>query len=198
MKYPLPLEIVRGRFPKVTQEFGDPRLAEWYKKNGVNIDAHNGTDIVIGGGKSQTTDTYGTRLVCPVPHAKTTRVWWNSPMDTKGNGIQIEWNDERGLVQMLGWHCSECVYNYEFTEGQTMGYLGNSGLVSPAPTVWNAHNGAHLHLGVWINGVLSDPRLVFDFNKWFISETDTSIEKDLPPITYFLNRVRIALSKLLG
>lgn len=198
MKYPLPIEIVKGRYPLVTQEFGDPSNAAWYQRNGVNITSHNGTDIVIRGGKHQETDTYGTRLVCPVPKGVVDGIWdENDPMSTKGNGIEIHWKDEHGFCQMLVWHCSEVVhYADEFLEGQTLGFMGNSGLVSPPPTFANVHNGAHLHLGLWINGVLSDPREVFDFTKWFVSDQDTSVEKDLPPFQYFLNKIRIALSGL--
>lgn len=201
MKYPLPIEIVKGRYPVITQEFGDTTNNQWYEQNGINFDTrsnggHNGTDIVIGGGGHQATDTYGTKLVCPVPKANATRVWFESPMSTQGNGIEIQWNDVRGFCQALCWHCSECNFQEEYKEGDTLAYMGNSGLVSPAPSFYAVHNGAHLHLGTWINGVMVNPREIFDFTRWYVSDTDTSVQKDLPPFQYFLNQLMIEIKHL--
>ena len=187
MKFPLPLEIVKGRFPVVTQEFGNKSNADWYRANGINIDAHNGTDIVIGGGRNQAVDTYGCKLVCPTG-ALLNAVWFDEPMSTKGNGVKVQWNDGR-TIKMVVWHCSECNRQEEYKAGDTLGYIGNSGLVSPKPSYAAVHNGAHLHLMTYINDVLTDPREVFDFTKWTVSATDTGITKDLPPFQYFLNKI---------
>jgi murein DD-endopeptidase MepM/ murein hydrolase activator NlpD len=201
MKYPLPIEVVRGRRPTVTQEFGNHTNDAWYKANGVNLDntGHNGTDIVITGGKNRSVDTYGTKLVCPVPNASLTKLWWaHEALNTKGNGIEIQWKDERGLIYVLCWHCSEVVEGKDtFKKGDPLGYMGNSGLVSPKPSYFAVHNGAHLHLGTWINGVLVNPREVFDFEQWFTTEVDTGIAKDLPPIQYFLNQVVLSLKSFI-
>lgn len=201
MKYSLPIRIVKGRYPVITQEFGNQSNNPWYELNGVKFDAssqggHNGTDIVIRGGKNQATDTYGTELVNPFPNALPTKVWWDSAMSTKGNGIQIQMKDERGQIRILCWHCSECHFQEEYKEGDTIGYVGNSGLVTPKPSFTNVHAGAHLHLGAWINGVMVNPREIFDFTKWYVSDVDTSIEKDLPPIQYFINIVMNSIKSL--
>ena len=190
MKYPLPIEIVKGRYPVVSQEYGDKRLVEWYKANGVNVDEHNGADIVISGGQQA---TYGTKLVCPVPNALLDKVWFTHALSTQGNGVRIRWQDERGSVQCMVWHCSECNQQGEYKEKDTLGYIGNSGLVTPKPSVWNVFSGVHLHLGTYVNGVLVNPREIFDFTKWYVSETDTSVSKDLPPFVYFINQIRVAL-----
>jgi len=183
-KYPLPIEIVRGRIPIVTQEFGETKNVAWYKANGVNVDSHNGTDIVISGGSVA---TYGTKLVNPFPKALVNKVWFESPLTTKGNGVKIQFTDERGKISTVVWHCSECNYQEEYLERDTLGFIGNSGLVTPAPTFAAVHNGAHLHLMSYVNDVLVDPREIFDFTKWYVSETDTGVVKDLPPIQHFLN-----------
>lgn len=203
MKYPLPIKIVKGRFPVVTQEFGNQSNNSWYESNGIKFDAtssggHNGTDIVIGGGKTQSVDTYGTELVCPFPKGLPTKVWWESPMSTKGNGIQIQTRDERGTIYILCWHCSECKFAEEYNQGDTIGYIGNSGLVNPAPSYFSVHAGAHLHLGAWINGVMVNPRDIFDFTQWFVSDVDTGVEKDLPPFQYFINKFANSIKNLLG
>ncbi len=194
IKYPLPLEIVRGRYPVITQEFGDPTRAQWYKDHGVNIDAHNGTDIVIGGGKQSAKDTYGTRLVCPVPHAQFNALWFSGPVSTQGNGVKVQWNDERGTVKMLVWHCSECITQSSYQEKDTLGFIGNSGLTNPAPSIYNVFAGAHLHLGTYVNDVLCNPRDIFDFTKWYVSDFDTSVEKDLPPFTWAIQKIKDAIA----
>ena len=189
-KYPLPLEIVRGRFPIITQEYGDKSNVAWYKEHGVDISEHNGTDFVISNGQ---TATYGTKLVCPVPNTLLDKVWFTHALSTQGNGVRIRWRDERGLIQCLVWHLSETNQQGEYKERDTLGYIGNSGLVTPAPSVWNVYNGAHLHLGTHIDGVLVNPREIFDFDRWYVSETDTGLKKDLPPLIYFLNKIRESL-----
>ena len=199
MKYPLPIEIVKGRFPVITQEFGNHSNDTWYASNGIYLQdtGHNGTDIVIGGGKKQTTDTCGTRLVCPVPVALKNKVWFTEPMSTQGNGVKVQWNDERGVVKMTVWHCSETNEQWEYKEGDTLGFMGNSGLVYPKPSVWNAHAGSHLHLMTYVNDILVDPREIFDFSQWYVSDVDTSVEKDLSPIQFFLSQISDILKGLL-
>lgn len=196
MKLKLPLEIVAGRFPIVTQEFGDQSNVQWYKDHGVNINAHNGIDIVIGGGSKPGQDTYGVRLVCPVHTAMLNKVWQLDPMNTQGNGLECQWPDARGTIKMILWHTSETIRQAEYAEGQTMGYIGNSGLCNPAPSIWNVYAGSHLHLGCKLNDELIDPREVFDFSQWHISETDTSIEKDLPPFIYFIQKIKDAFTTM--
>jgi len=197
MKLPLPIEIVKGRRPHITQEYGNTSFADWYKSNGINIDAHNGTDIIIIGGKAQGQDTYGTRLVSPT-NSTLTRTWFTTPMSTKGNGIELRWDDERGAIHMLLWHTSELNTQNTYKEGETLAYIGNSGLTSPSPSVWNVYAGSHLHLGTFINGVLCNPREIFDFDKWYVSETDTSIEKDLSPFQYYINQILSTIKGLTG
>ena len=97
---------------------------------------------------------------------------------------------------MTVWHCSETFYREEYQEKDTLGFIGNSGLVRPAPTYSSVHAGAHLHLMTYVNEVLVNPREIFDFNKWYISDKDTGIEKDLPPFQYFLNKIAEALKNM--
>lgn len=193
MKYPLPIEIVKGRYPIVSLEYGDSSLVEWYKSRGLTITEHNGTDIVISGGQQA---TYGTKLVCPVPNALLDKVYFTTPLSTQGNGVKVRWQEDGKLHQFLVWHCSECNQQGEYKQGDTLGYIGNSGMVRPEPNVFNVFGGSHLHLMSYINGTLVNPREMFDFTKWFVSETDTAKAKDLPPFIYFLNKIRERLSGL--
>lgn len=198
MKLPLPIEIVKGRYPVVTQEWGDTSRVEYYRAHGLNITAHNGTDIVIGGPGDGGRNTYGTKLVCPAD-ALRNATWFTSPLSTQGNGVKVQWQDEeRGTIKMVVWHLSEVNRQEEYKKGDLLGYIGNSGLVDPPASVWNVFQGSHLHLGTWINNVECDPREIFDFSQWHVSETDTSMEKDLPPFVYFINKVREGIASLTG
>lgn len=196
MKYPLPISIPKGRTPIITQPYGDKTSVAWYKANGVNIDEHNGTDIVVSGNTAQESrfNTYGAKLVCPVKSAYLDKSWWDNPMSSKGNGIQIAWTDGN-FYQMLVWHCSELNLKSSYKEGETIALIGNSGLVRPKPSVECAHCGSHVHLMVYKDGVLTDPETVFDKSRWFTSD-DTDTSKDLAPIKYFLAQISTLISNL--
>lgn len=200
MKYPIPLSIPKGFYPIITQAYGDKSRVDWYKANGINISEHNGTDIVISGGKEM---TYGTKIVNPFPsNAFLSRSWWEHPMSTKGNGIEIGWNENKDYYRMLAWHCSEiCLGGGIYKPEETIGYIGNSGLVDPKPTPSCPFCGSHIHLMVYKNGELIDPMTIFDITKWFVAEADTPVDKDVPPlywvVTNFIRPAVEALSKLI-
>lgn len=169
MKLPISAPIK----PTLTQGYGDTSRVAWYKTNGINIDFHNGLDYVVG----DSTLTYGTKLVCPFPTAALSKSWWTNPLSTSGNGIEIQ----SGEYKVRFWHCSEIVIKSSYKEGDVVGYIGNSGLCSPAPSDNRPFDGSHLHLMVFKNDVLIDPLTIFKKDEWFLS-TDTTIEKDLPPL----------------
>jgi len=199
MKYPLPLSMPAGRHPIITQPYGDKTSVEWYRANGLNLTEHNGTDIVISfpGATAEQSRiaTYGARIVCPVPSAFLEKTWWDSPMSTKGNGIQIAWKEGVDRFQMLSWHCSEVNPQNTYKEGDTLGFMGNSGLVRPAPTNACVHCGAHIHLMLYANGVLTDAMTKFDAKRWYTSQ-DTGIEKDLAPFQFFFDKIMGLLALL--
>lgn len=194
MKYSLPLRVPRGRIPLITQPYGDKSRVEWYRANGLNLTEHNGVDIVISGPREV---TYGAELVCPVPAALVDKMWFDTPMSTKGNGIQIAWSDDNGYCQMLAWHCSGIVeYPIQTFEGQTIGYIGNSGLVDPPPTAQEPFAGSHVHLMLYINGVLTDPMNVFELGRWFTAIKDTGTEKDLPALYWAFEKAKLWYNEL--
>ena len=192
MRHPLPLSIPEGYKVAVTQPFGDKSNVDWYHKNGLNIDSHNGVDLIIvfeGCTRpQQMAATYGTKIVSPVP-AHLDQKWWTTPLSSQGNGVQVSWRDGVDKISMRTWHCSE-VYakpNYEALE--TLGLIGNSGLVWPAPNNACVLCGSHLHLMTYKNGTLVDPETIFDYTKWHVSE-DTGVEKDLAPFFHFLGKIK--------
>lgn len=181
-KYPLPIAVPKGLRPVITQPFGSTQNASWYVANGIAPE-HNGIDIAIG----TPVQTYGTKIVCPVPESFLSKQWWDQPMSTKGNGIEISWKDGK-KYKMRAWHCSEIKTEAKYSEGDVIGFIGNSGLVRPAPSVSCVHCGAHLHLMLYEDGVLIDPLSVFDKNRWFESE-DTGLLKDLPPLVWGIEQL---------
>jgi murein DD-endopeptidase MepM/ murein hydrolase activator NlpD len=191
MKYHLPISCPVGFKPTITQRYGDTAMVAWYQAHGLNLTSHNGIDIVIG----DSIQTYGTKLVCPVPNAQLSMTWFTDPMSTAGNGIQIGWDDGADRYNLIFWHCSEIVSQETYKEGDIVGYIGNSGLVKPPPTPQQPFNGSHLHLGLRKNNVLIDPLTIFDKDEWFISE-DTTQAKDLPPLFWALEYAKSQLKKL--
>lgn len=195
--YKLPLEIIKGRRPFVSQEFGNHSNDAWYAANGLNFSAtgHNGTDIIIVGGKNVNTDTYGTKIVCPFPNATLGRVWFEGAMNTKGNGVEFFYNEPKRQIKVKVWHCSECDTQPEYKEGDAVGYIGNTGLCSPAPTFWSPYAGSHLHLMTYIDGNLCNPREIFNFTKWYVSDTEDT-KKDIPPLQWALDFFKSLLANM--
>ena len=145
-------------------------------------------DYVIG----DSTLTYGTKLVCPFPTATLSKSWWVNPLSTQGNGIEIQ----SGIYKVRFWHCSEIVVKSNYKEGDAIGYIGNSGLCSPAPTDIRPFDGSHLHLMVYKNNELIDPLEIFDKEMWYVG-VDTTVDKDLPPLFRVVKYMKTLVEKLL-
>lgn len=177
--------------PTITQKYGDKSRVAWYKANGLNITEHNGVDYVVGNPEL----TYGTKLVAP-RDCYLSQTWWDTPLSTKGNGIQIAWEENNNRFNVRFWHCSEIVVKSSYKEGDVIGYIGNSGLCSPAPTDKRPFDGAHLHLMVYKNGILIDPLEIFDKDMWYVG-VDTTVDKDLPPLFRVVKYMKTLVEKLL-
>ena len=190
-KYPLPLSIPLGFKPTITQRYGDTWNAQWYKEHNINMPFHNGLDCVIG----DSIQTYGTKLVCPVPNAELSMTWFTDAMSTAGNGIQIGWDEGKDRYNLIFWHCSEIVSKPTYKEQDIVGYIGNSGLVSPPVTPQTPFAGSHLHLGLRKNNILINPLDIFDETKWYTSP-DSGQEKDLPPLFWALKYAQSQLALL--
>jgi len=193
--FKLPLKCPQK--PIITQYYGNTSNNAWYIQNGVNIPWHNGCDLIMGDNRQ----TYGTALVCPFPSAKVTQLIFDNPMSTKGNGIYLESDLIDGAkYRIVLWHVGEIkvMYNDIVKEGDILGYVGNSGLCKPSPTVDLPYNGSHLHFGLYklVNGqyvyegktVLgeSDPLKFFDPNQWYVGE-DSGPQHDMAPLMWRWN-----------
>lgn len=176
---------------KVEQEFGNTSNNVWYNAHGIFSVGHNGIDITFGNAKQ----TYGTECVCPFDNAKVVKVSWDSPTSTKGNGITIESSPINGVVyQVVFWHTGEIAVKLgqDLKLGDVVCYIGNSGLVDPAPSAIYPWNGSHCHLMLFkktwngtfwvykslgtIDGAIN-PRELFDFTQWY-SGIDTGLAHD--------------------
>jgi hypothetical protein len=197
MKYKFPIQCPHNHSLLLQQSYGEAKNIEWYKKNGIDIPFHNGVDITITPDPSKLV-TYGAACVAPF-NCRKVKTTWDSPLSTKGNGITLQSdpfieNGKEIILQIVFWHLSGIVDDQYFKEGEIVGYIGNSGAVSPAPTPECPYCGAHLHFMLFEfhdgmlthanNGVKGaiDPFTRFDINSPYIGETD--VAKDLPPVMW--------------
>lgn len=172
--YKFPIRIPEGKRLTISQGFHD---------------GHNGNDVVCG----DSILTYGLPIVWPFPFPGKP---WDSLVDsplakdaTKAHA-QIDGTDPATGISysMLSIHLSGALYtvypgqdtSIVFNEGDTIGYIGNSGSVRPKPTIEKPFDGSHLHLGLGIkkpgeaNYIMTDPSLYFDVNNPFRGVDDPS------------------------
>lgn len=202
-KIKLPILVHSGLKPVVTQPYADTKMVDFYKSKGINIPFHNGVDIVLSGTNRQ---TYGTALISPgndwTIRAKYT---YDDAMSKNGNGIVIHSpgfieDGKTKKIELRMVHLSEVTTaEGKLYDGQIIGYLGNSGLVSPTPTPDDPYAGVHLHLGACIVSMIDGKEVVDNFNNgvygmidplsliditWYDTAPDTPVEKDAPPLKW--------------
>ena len=156
---------------------------------------------------------YGCELVACFD-GRIAKITYDGPMSTKGNGITLQSeiineNGKQYLYQAVYWHLSEIVTpKSSYKQGEAIGYMGNSGLVTPSPSPFCLYCGTHVHfmLFVWesVNGTFVllnadngvqgavDP-LPFIANLQGEVGVDTSSEKDLAPFQYYIDQIKAKL-----
>lgn len=177
--YKFPIRIPLGKILTISQ--------------GFKPDIHIGNDVICGDGPS----TFGLPFVWPFPFPG---FIYDSVADSpiaaesKHAHAQVDGVDPvTGITySLLCIHLSSVIYtvaqgensSIRFLMGETIGYLGNSGMVSPKPTLQNPFGGSHAHLGLGIknpgeaNYTMVDPSLYFDLAQPFYGPDDP--EKDKP------------------
>src|SRR3990167_2849495 len=214
MKLLSPVKRHSGLLVKINQRFADPANVAWYKANGIDIPFHNGLDLGLTGTPSQ---NYGSELVACFDGRVVKRTF-ESPMSAKGNGLTLESkpfieDGKTKIYQSVYWHCSKLSDKNEFKKGETVAYMGNSGLVLPKPSVECVHCGSHLHFmiyswelqdGVWTllnkdNGVggAIDPLPLIDGLQGESEGDDTPFENDAPAYQYFIDLIREIIKELI-
>ena len=182
--YKYPIRIPEGKKLTVSQGFHS---------------GHNGNDVVIYDLLNPTGSplTYGLPIVWPFPFpGKPYDSLVDAPLakDATKAHVQVDGTDPvTGIsYSMLSIHLSGALYTIYpgqdtsiiFNEGDTIGYIGNSGFVKPKPTIEKPFDGSHLHLGLGIkkpgdvNYTMVDPSLHFDINTPFRGVDDPS--RDAP------------------
>ena len=194
MLYNIPLRVPAGRVVSITQEFKDAARVAWYKENGVTTNEHTGLDLACG----SDWETYGTPFVCPFSSATLHAREIESATGPKGSRVQIRHVDWKGRELILGGlHLSEISENAGFVEGDVIGYIGNSGSVTPKPSIIRPAAGAHLHLTLLVDGKLTDPTLFFDVRNPYRG-ADTGIAKDLPAADWAVKELLRIVSGIMG
>lgn len=100
---------------------------------------HSGVDSVTAPGKVWD--------VCAVCDAVVDKVYWS---DTLGNVVQYSYNSVDGTVTFAYYHLRSTAAEagQAIKLGTKVGVMGNTG---------SASRGVHLHVSMWIDGVLTDP-----------------------------------------
>lgn len=213
MKFTFPLKTHSGLEVRLHQTYGNKSNSAWYKANGINAPFHSGIDISLSGTEQQ---SYGSELICPFESATVVKTTFDTPLSTKGNGVTIQSGQfvDNGITKMLQvvfWHASELnvTLGQRLSYGDTVCFMGNSGLVRPAPTISAPYSGTHCHLmvfeyrlyqGNWLlqnegNGVhgAADPLLYFDINNT-LSGKDTSEQKDTAPLIWVIEKLQALIA----
>lgn len=214
MKLLSPLKRHSGLRVVLTQPYGNTSNNLWYRERGIEIPFHNGLDLVLSGTPMQ---TYGSELVACFDGHIVKRTY-ESPMSTKGNGITFESDvikesDGQYIYQAVYWHLSELAVGTNFKRGETLGYVGNSGVVFPEPKVTCVHCGSHVHFmlfvyklieGAWslqnnANGVggAIDPLYYIDDLQGEEGE-QPKVARKLSPFQYFLDKIAAAIAARKG
>jgi hypothetical protein len=178
---PIPIIVPYGYKLRISQPFGSTGDVEWYKNNGLNIPFHNGVDIVVDNDDPRL--TYGSACFCPFPKGWTVKKTFDSAMSTKGNGVTLESDTfvEDGIekkVQIVLWHLSSLTDGTQLVYKNIVGYVGNSGLVHPAPSTACPFCGSHLHL------------MLYEFHKtstgmFMLQNTGNGVGGAVDPMTRF-------------
>lgn len=150
MKLKSPIKKFKDEKIYQTLPYGDKTYLNAYKRLGWDLAYHNGSDLT---NSIKTARAYGTPVIS-AQKGRVQKVFWDSPMSTKGNGIIIEgepftddWGQKR-LLCTIYWHLSaiEVKAGDLVKEGQVIGRLGNSGFVIGGKT--NPTAGTHIHFMV--------------------------------------------------
>lgn len=188
----------------ITQEYGNIYTPAQIALYGCQF--HNGIDIVFDNDTPQ--HTFGTPCICPFETGTVVKVTFDDPHSTKGNGVTLQSPIIDGVIyQIVFWHTCEIKVKLgdKVNLGDTVCYVGNSGLCSPSRDILHPFNGAHCHFmlfkylplginGNWIlqnenngaNGAIN-ARDLFDFTQCQETGVDTGFQRDMWSISDYVS-----------
>ncbi|MDE1925362.1 MAG: hypothetical protein KGH79_04270 [Patescibacteria group bacterium] len=189
----VPISIPDTQRVTLTQPFGP--VSNPLEPEGPNGEPHfhYGIDLVCGDDHH----TYGVAIVCPFPSITITEKTWEGAMNPTGNGIVGVYTDAEGVVhKIVLWHCSKINDAIEYKEGDVMAYIGNAGLVFPAPSLRDPYAGAHLHLGYYRGDILTDPLTAFDITNPYRGPAPTQA-LEMPPAQWVVAKIEAFMAPFL-
>lgn len=157
---------------------------------------HEACDVTCG----TATETYGTAVVCPFPHARLIARDFDEAIGEKGSRFQIEYTDPEGNVYVMGGlHCSWISESPEFLEGEIVARIGNNGIhsVKPEPTFVHPYDGAHLHLTLIFNRVVVPPYLYFNMSDPYRGPDEGS-QYDMAPANWAVEKIKEFVAQLIA
>lgn len=194
MIFKAPYQVPTAKRVTVVRGFGPTN--ERLDPGGPNGEPHfhYGVDIVFGTDR----ETYGVPLALPFPEAKL--ISYVAPGDPGGANSHATYryrSTSGNVFDMVLVHVSEIVFQYPLRFGAVVAYVGNVGTVWPQPDIKNPWDGAHLHLGLKVNGKWEDPMRWFDIFDPFIGEADDA-QKDVPALSWALRKAMALYKQLVG
>ena len=190
----LPIQVPDVSQIRVTQRYGRSSFAIEPKGPNGEPHFHYGLDIA----RRTPMETYGTAVIMPFPHAELVNYVDPLPGTNGQRFATFRYVSPAGTqFDLVLVHLSAIVFRASYTQGDVVGYVGNSGLVSPTPQIATPFAGSHLHIGLKANGSWVDPEREFSTGLAFIGP-DTSVERDLPAWRWALLRAQELLAKLIA
>lgn len=184
-KWRIPIAVAPGHRVILTQPYGP--TSNPLEPKGPNDEPHfhYGLDLVCGDDHY----TYGAPVVCPFPSGVITSEMVAGSIDGEGSYLFCAHTDANGIERkILCYHLSEAQPVGMVAEGSVLGKIGNTGLVSPKPSLVDPYAGAHLHLEYYINGVRVDPLPHFDITNPFIGPVPSKADA-LPATNWLIGKL---------
>ncbi len=191
-KFKFPLALPVGRSLTLTQPFG--RTENTLEPVGPNGEPHfhYGIDVVDGSGA----EMFGTPIVCPLTNPVLTAYMLPPGTPNATPFIELSGKGASGNhYKIVLAHMAAAFFRGTYNEGDVVALVGNRGLVNPPPTPQDPYAGTHLHLGLQVNGVWSDPFEYFDIaTPYDMAGTDT--DSGQPRLVYAISMLKSQLTDL--
>ncbi len=194
MTFKLPIQVPEAGAIQITQGFGPTTNTLEPKGPNGEEHFHYGLDIVCGDDHA----TFGAMLRCPFPSGHLINEFPQQEGSPTTPLIQLQFNDADGTrYDAILAHCSQMQPVGLYAEGDPVGKIGNIGLVSPRPSLKDPYAGAHLHLGLQVNGAWVDPQEYFDCTDPFLGAAPTP-DDQLPATDWLIQQLEAFIHSITG